>query len=90
MQKKKVNKINNKSSNSSLIELFSENTPQERQKILTDIDNIMCNILDLEPNDLPWINPNKHEEKWENIMNNLRLVVGKIEYESNKKTRTVH
>ena len=90
MQKKKVNKINNKSSNSSLIELFSENTPQERQKILTDIDNIMCNILDLEPNDLPWINPNKHEEKWENTMNNLRLVVGKIEYESNKKTRTVH
>ena len=90
MQKKKVNKINNKSSNSSLIELFSENTPQERQKILTDIDNIMCNILDLEPNDLPWINPNKHEEKWENIMNNLRLIVGKIEYESNKKTRTVH
>jgi len=90
MQKKKVNKINNKNSNNNLIELFSENTPQERQKILTDIDNIMCNILDLEPNDLPWINPNKHEEKWENIMNNLRLVVGKIEYESNKKTRTVH
>ena len=90
MQKKKVDKINNKNSNNKLIELFSENTPQERQKILTDIDNIMCNILDLEPNDLPWINPNKHEEKWENIMNNLRLVVGKIEYESNKKTRTVH
>ena len=90
MQKKKINKINNKKSNHNLIELFSENTPQERQKILTDIDNIMCNILDLEPNDLPWINPNKHEEKWENIMNNLRLVVGKIEYESNKKTRTVH
>tara|TARA_B100000965_G_scaffold197286_1_gene164743 strand:+ start:820 stop:1092 length:273 start_codon:yes stop_codon:yes gene_type:complete len=90
MQKKKVNKINNKNSNNNLIELFSENTPQERQKILTDIDNIMCNILDLEPNDLPWINPNKHEEKWENIMNNLRLVVGKIEYESNKKIRTVH
>ena len=90
MQKKKVNKINNKNSNHNLIELFSENTPQERQKILTDIDNIMCNILDLEPNDLPWINPNKHEEKWENIMNNLRLVVGKIEYESNKKIRTVH
>jgi len=90
MQKKKINKINNKSSNNNLIELFSENTPQERQKILTDIDNIMCNILNLEPNDLPWINPNKHEEKWENIMNNLRLVVGKIEYESNKKTRTVH
>ena len=90
MQKKKVNKINNKNSNNNLIELFSENTAQERQKILTDIDNIMCNILDLEPNDLPWINPNKHEEKWENIMNNLRLVVGKIEYESNKKIRTVH
>ena len=55
-----------------------------------DIDSIMCNMLELQPNDLPWINPNKHEEKWEKLMNNLRLVVGKIEYESNKKIRTVH
>ena len=50
----------------------------------------MCHLLDLNPNDLPWINPNKHEKKWETIMNNLRLVVGKIEFESNKKVRTVH
>ena len=55
-----------------------------------DVDSIMCNMLELQPNDLPWINPNKHEEKWEKLMNNLRLVIGKIEYESKRKTRTVH
>ena len=57
---------------------------------LKQSNNIMCNMLKLQPNDLPWINPNKHEEKWENLMNNLRLIVGKIEYESKRKTRTVH
>tara|TARA_B100001250_G_C19652338_1_gene723291 strand:- start:389 stop:661 length:273 start_codon:yes stop_codon:yes gene_type:complete len=89
----KQNKIKDKTdltSRKKLVKLFEENTPEERQKILRDIDNIMCHLLDLNPNDLPWINPNKHEEKWETIMNNLRLVVGKIEFESNKKVRTVH
>ena len=47
-------------------------------------------MLDLEHDDLPWINPNQHTEKWEMLMKNLRLVVGKIEYESYRKTRTVH
>ena len=47
-------------------------------------------MLEVEPNDLPWINPNKHEEKWEILMNKLRLVVGRIEYASKEKTRTVH
>ena len=50
----------------------------------------MCNMLEVDPNDLPWINPNKHDEKWEILMNKLRLVVGRIEYESKRKTRTVH
>ena len=50
----------------------------------------MCNMLELQLDDLPWINPNKHEDKWEKLMNNLRLIVGRIEYESKRKTRTVH
>lgn len=76
--------------NEKLVKMFEDQIPEDRQQVLRDIDNIMCNMLELQPNDLPWINPNKHEEKWEKLMNNLRLVIGKIEYESKRKTRTVH
>ena len=76
--------------NEKLVKMFEDQIPEDRQQVLRDIDNIMCNMLKLQPNDLPWINPNKHEQKWEKLMNNLRLVIGKIEYESKKKTRTVH
>ena len=76
--------------NEKLVKMFEDQIPEDRQQVLRDIDSIMCNMFELQPNDLPWINPNKHEEKWENLMNNLRLVIGKIEYESKRKTRTVH
>ena len=76
--------------NEKLVKMFEDQIPEDRQQVLRDIDSIMCNMLELQPDDLPWINPNKHEEKWENLMNNLRLIVGKIEYESKRKTRTVH
>ena len=76
--------------NEKLVKMFEDQIPEDRQQVLRDIDSIMCNMLEVEPNDLPWINPNKHEEKWEKLMNNLRLVIGKIEYESKRKTRTVH
>ena len=76
--------------NEKLVKMFEDQIPEDRQQVLRDIDSIMCNMLELQPNDLPWINPNKHEEKWENLMNNLRLIVGKIEYESIRKARTVH
>ena len=76
--------------NEKLVKMFEDQIPEDRQQDLRDIDSIMCNMLELQPNDLPWINPNKHEEKWEKLMNNLRLVIGKIEYESKRKTRTVH
>ncbi len=75
--------------NEKLVKMFEDQIPEDRQQVLRDIDSIMCNMLELQPNDLPWINPNKHEEKWEKLMNNLRLVIGKIEYESKRKTRTV-
>ena len=76
--------------NEKLVKMFEDQIPEDRQQVLRDIDSIMCNMLELQPNDLPWINPNKHEDKWEKLMNNLRLVIGKIEYESKRKTRTVH
>lgn len=87
---KKLKQSSDNQSHNNLIRLLSIQTPDERQKLLQNIDGILCNILDLEPNDLPWLNPNKHEEKWEKLMKNLRLIIGKIEYESMQKERTVH
>ena len=87
---KKLKQSSDNQSHDNLIQLLSIQTPDERQKLLQNIDSILCNILDLEPNDLPWLNPNKHEEKWEKLMKNLRLMIGKIEYESMQKERTVH
>ena len=87
---KKLKQSSDNQSHNNLIRLLSIQTPDERQKLLQNIDGILCNILDLEPNDLPWLNPNKHEEKWEKLMKNLRLIIGKIEYESIQKERTVH
>ena len=90
MQKKKATKLANSEEHSKLIRLLVDETPEERQKLFTDIDGILCHMLDLEPDDLPWINPNQHTEKWEKLMKNLRLVVGKLEFESYQKKRTVH
>ncbi len=87
---KKLKQLSDNQSHDNLIQLLSIQTPDERQKLLQNIDSILCNILDLEPNDLPWLNPNKHEEKWEKLMKNLRLIIGKIEYQSIQKERTVH
>ena len=87
---KKLKQLSDNQSHDNLIQLLSIQTPDERQKLLQNIDSILCNILDLKPNDLPWLNPNKHEEKWEKLMKNLRLIIGKIEYESIRKERTVH
>jgi len=90
MGKKKVIKQVKDEEHGKLIMLLGENTPEERQRLLRNIDNILCSVLDLDQDDLPWLNPNKHEEKWEKLMRNLRLAVGKIEYESEQKNRTIH
>jgi transcription termination factor Rho len=90
MNRKKANKLTSSEEHSKLIRLLVDETPEERQKLFTDIDGILCHMLDLEPDDLPWINPNQHTEKWEKLMKNLRLVVGKLEFESYQKNRTVH
>ena len=80
----------NNEAHSKLIRLLGENTPKERSDLLNEIDIILCGILDLELDELPWINPNKHTEKWQNITNNLRLIVGKFEYESKQNIKTIH
>ena len=90
MRKSKSKNKSDLTNNQKLVKMFEDQIPEDRQEILRNIDSIMCNMLELQLDDLPWINPNKHAEKWENLMNKLRLVVGKIEYESKKKTRTVH
>ena len=90
MRKSKSKNKSDLTNNQKLVKMFEDQIPEDRQQVLRDIDSIMCNMFELQPNDLPWINPNKHEEKCENLMNNLRLIVGKIEYESKRKTRTVH
>ena len=90
MEKKKVNKLVNNEEHTKLIKLFAEHSPEERSRLLNDIDNILCGMLDLNPSDLHWISPNKHTDRWSKLMKNLRLVVGKIEYESFEKERTVH
>ena len=90
MSKKKITKPQSSEEHNKLIQLFYENSPEERQKLLTNIDTVLCSMLDLEHEDLPWLNPNQHNHKWEKIMTNLRLVVGKIEFEATQKARSVH
>ena len=90
MRKKKKIGLENSDEHQKLIQLFSTNTPEERQILLTNIDNVLCSMLDLESDDLPWLNPNQHNFKWEKIMKNLRLVVGKIEFEASQNKRSVH
>ena len=90
MEKKKVNKLVINEEHTKLIKLFAEHSPEERSRLLNNIDNILCGMLDLSPSDLPWVSPDKHTDKWSKLMKNLRLVIGKIEYESFEKERTVH
>ena len=87
---KKLKQIESKVAHDNLIQLLSLQTPAERQKLLQEIDGILCHMLDLEMSDLPWVNPNKHSNGWKKIMKNLRLIIGKLEYESHKKNRVLH
>ena len=41
--------------------------------------------------DLPWMNPQNNRKKWLKLTRRLRLVVGRIEFETNEqKERTIH
>ena len=87
---KKLKEIKSEAAHDNLIQLLSLQTPADRQRLLQAIDRTLCYTLQLKTNDLPWINPNKHTLKWEKIMRNLRLVIGKIKYERRQKNRVIH
>ena len=90
MKSKDIKEKKDITKNGKLIRLISILSPEDHQKFLNDIDLILCNFLDLKMDDLPWINPSKNNEKWEQIMDNLRLVIAKLEFESQMEKRTVH
>ena len=86
----KKNKIAENFEHNNLIKLLEFQSPKDRQKLLQNIDNILCGFLEIESKDLPWINPNKHSQKWEKLMRNLRLVIGRLEFEFIQKERILH
>ena len=80
-----------KNINQKIIGLFSEYTPQERQKILEDIDKKILNLLKLNSEDLPWHNnPREFESKWISIMEDIRLIVSKFKYDQLQNDRSVN
>ena len=83
-------KSSGKNANQTIVGLFSEHTPQQRAQILKDIDDKMLKLLDLEENELPWLNCNDLPTKWVKIMENLRLVVAKLKYEHFQDERIVN
>ncbi len=74
-----------------IVSLFSEYTPQERQEILQDIDKKILMLLDLSEGELPWLNSNENfDEKWSSIMNDLRLIVSKFKYDLLQNERSIN
>ena len=74
-----------------IVSLFSEYTPQERQQILQDIDKKILMLLDLSENELPWLNSKENfDEKWSSIIDDIRLVVSKFKYEKLQNERSVN
>ncbi len=74
-----------------IVSLFSEYTPQERQEILQDIDNKILMLLDLSEDELPWLNSKENfDEKWSSIIDDIRLVVSKFKYEKLQNERSVN
>ena len=80
-----------KDTNYTIVSLFSEYTPQERQEILQDIDNKILMLLDLSEDELPWLNSKENfDEKWSSIIDDIRLVVSKFKYEKLQNERSVN
>ena len=90
MKAKDIKEKKDNTKNAKLIRLISILSPEDHQKFLNDIDLILCNFLDLKMDDLPWINTSKNDEKWEQILGSLRLVIARLNYESQIGKRTVH
>ena len=80
-----------KDTSHTIVSLFSEYTPQERQEILQDIDKKILMLLDLSEDELPWLNSNENfDEKWSSIIDDIRLVVSKFKYEKLQNERSVN
>ena len=90
MKVKKTSNKFNKSENEKLVRLLALLSPEDHQLFLNQVDETICYVFSLYQKDLPWINPNKHEDNWKNFMMSVRLGVMKITYEYMKKERTVH
>jgi len=89
--KKNTDKLKCSDEHKKLIQLLYHYSPEERQMLLQDIDNILCNMLGLDPSELPWMNPQNQNDHWAKLLDRLRLVVGKMEFESKiEKERTIH
>ena len=76
--------------NKKLINLLRYETPKQRQKFLNEVDQVLCEIFDLEYKDLPWRNLNSTDKDWDKYVQNLRLAISKTLEEFNKKNRVLH
>ena len=76
--------------NKKLINLLRHETPKQRQKFLNEVDQVLCEIFDLEYKDLPWRNLNSTDKDWDKYVQNLRLAISKTLEEFNKKNRVLH
>ena len=76
--------------NKKLINLLRQETPKQRQKFLNEVDQVLCEIFDLEYKDLPWRNLNSTDKDWDKYVQNLRLAISKTLEEFNKKNRVLH
>ena len=55
MRKSKSKNKSDLTNNQKLVKMFEDQIPEDRQQVLRDIDSIICNMLELQPNDLPWV-----------------------------------
>ncbi len=76
--------------NKKLINLLRHETPKQRQKFLNEVDQVLCEIFDLEYKDLPWRNLNSTDKDWDKYVQDLRLAISKTLEEFNKKNRVLH
>ena len=91
---KKGNKIEKKTDNDhqKLIYLLSDYTPNERQKLLREVDEMIAKFLKINQSDLPWLNSHKKGSKnWVKLSKRIRLILSKIHHEHKiHKERVLH
>ena len=81
---------NKSSQHINLVNLLRYETPDERQKLLNDVDYVICEVIGVKYEDLPWRNIDASESDWNNYIRKLRLAITKTLFELNNKNRTLH